>query len=380
MRHRCYKCYRPESLCFCEAIPRIVNRTSVLILQHIGERSHAFNTARIVQQALGNCQLIVGHNQQLGLHQLPIGPKSGLLYPAADAPTLGDLSPTERPEQLIIIDGTWHQAKTIVRDVPQLQKLPCYRLAPASPGQYRIRLEPDAQSLSTLEATVAALRALEPETDGWDQLLAAFNTMVENQLEHLAHHAVARTRKPRQTRHRNLPFTLLQDSQRLVVAYGEATPSRRGNSNFSALPVNWVAQRLGAGDRFSCCLRQDEPLSVTALQHMRLSVDDFDAAVTADNFRERWRQFLRPHDVLIVYHQRTWQLLRQIDAAPECYVVLKSVFGNWQSGIQSMESLLETEGLAIPPRAGQNRADHRLDMAVAMVKHLRAHYAHLPEN
>ena len=39
------------SHCFCEAIPQIDNRTDVLILQHVGERFHPFNTARIVQKS-----------------------------------------------------------------------------------------------------------------------------------------------------------------------------------------------------------------------------------------------------------------------------------------------------------------------------------------
>ncbi len=178
-RQRCYECFRPLSFCFCDAIPQIDNLTDVLILQHVGERFHPFNTARIVKKALRNCQLIVDHNHRLGTHNLPILANAGLLYPGENAPVLSDLSSDERPEQLIIIDGTWHQAKTIVRDVLQLHDLPCYRLAPTSPGQYRIRREPNAHSLSTLEATVGALHALEPSTTGLDQLLDAFDQMAD---------------------------------------------------------------------------------------------------------------------------------------------------------------------------------------------------------
>ncbi len=252
VRQRCYQCFRPMSFCFCESIPQVDNRTDLLILQHVGERSHAFNTARIVQKALRNCHLIAGHNQRLGMHQLPIQANAGLLYPGANAPLLTELSAAERPDQLVIVDGTWHQAKTIVRDVPQLHDLPCFRLTPSSPGQYRIRREPDSQSLSTLEATVAALKALEPETQGLDQLLSAFNEMVENQLGHPASHAVWRRKKTRQTRPRHLPHSLLQNQISLVVAYGEATPGERGRRTANPSPVNWVAQRLGTAERFSC--------------------------------------------------------------------------------------------------------------------------------
>ena len=97
LRERCYQCFRPLSLCFCASIPRIDNRTEVLILQHIGERCHPFNTARIVQKALRRCHLIADHNQRLGMHHLPIHANAGLLYPRADAPSLTELpSPSGR--------------------------------------------------------------------------------------------------------------------------------------------------------------------------------------------------------------------------------------------------------------------------------------------
>lgn len=381
---RCYECFRPISLCFCEAIPRIDNRTDILILQHVGERSHPFNTARIVQQALRRCHLIADHNQRLGTHHLPIQANAGLLYPRANAPCLTELATDRRPAQLVIIDGTWHQAKTIVRDVPQLRDLPCYRLAPSSPGQYRIRLEPDAQSLSTVEATVAALKVLEPDTVGLDQLLTAFDKMVENQLRQAASHAAWRQNNKRQSRPRYLPHTLLQNMElqttglqntgSLVVAYGESTPGRRGQRKANPSPVNWVAQRLDTAERFSCRLRQQPPLSDTALKHMQLSAADFDVAVSPDEFRDRWSRFLRRNDVLIVYHQRTFDLLRHIDASQPRCMVLKSIFGQWQTGLHSLEELLAVEGVALPTAQNRSRAIQRLDMTVALIEHLKTQY------
>lgn len=377
MRQRCYQCFRPLSLCFCEAIPRIDNRTHVLILQHVGERFHPFNTARIVQEALRNCHLITDHNQRLGTHRLPIQANTGLLYPRADAPSLTELSVAQRPDQLVIIDGTWHQAKTIVRDVPQLRDLPCYRLTPTTPGQYRIRREPDAQSLSTLEATAAALQALEPDTAGCEQLLAAFNKMVNNQLAHLASRVVWRQKKTRQSRPRHIPISLLQNADSLVAAYGEATPGVPGQHTANPAPVNWVAQRLGTGERFYCRLHQQQPLSEDALQHMRLTAADFDAAVSQDEFRQRWSHFLRRNDVLVVHHQRTCQLLKHIEASQPRCLVLKSIFGNWHDGLHSLEELMAIEGVPLPTFEDTSRASQRLDMAVAMVEHLRTHYGKL---
>lgn len=377
VQERCFQCFRPMSLCFCEAIPHIDNSTDVLILQHVGERFHPFNTARIVQKALRHCQLIADHNQRLGTHYLPIQDNSGLLFPRANAPSLTELPAADRPSQLVIIDGTWHQAKTIVRDVPQLRDMPCYGLTPSSPGRYRIRREPDAQSLSTLEATVAALQALEPDTVGLDQLLTAFNRMVENQLAHPAGHVAWRQKKKRQSRPRYLPHALLQKTGSLVVAYGESTPGQPGQRTATPSPVNWVAQRLGTAERFSCRLRQQQPLPDAALQHMRLSAADFDAAVSKDEFCDRWSHFLRRNDVLIVYHQRTYQLLRHIEASQPRCLVLKSIFGRWRAGFRSLEELMAVEGVTFPTSEDESRANQRLGMAVALIEHLRTRYGNL---
>ncbi len=371
MQQRCYQCLRPLSLCFCEAIPQIDNRTNVLILQHVGERRHPFNTARIVQKSLRRCHLISDHNPRLASHHLPIQAGAGLLYPLAGAPSLIELPAGELPGQLVIVDGTWHQAKTIVRDVPQLRGLPCYRLSPSSPGQYRIRREPNAHSLSTLEATVAALRTLEPNTAGLDQLLSAFNEMVESQLERSASQARWRQRKRRPTRHRFLPHALLENSNRLVVAYGEATPSRTGQDAATAMPVSWEAQRLGTAERFSCRLQPRQPLSADVLSHMRLSATDFDAALSHADFRQQWSGFLRDNDVLVVYHQRTYNLLRRIEAAQPRCLSLKSIFGKWRRGFRSLEELLQIEGVTPRVCDGNARAIQRLAMAVALVVHLR---------
>ena len=107
-RERCYVCFRPVDKCFCDAIPSIDNKTHILILQHVKERFHPFNTARIVRQALQNSDLIVDQTEKLATASLPFRQNTGVLYPGQEARLLSDVPPEERPEQLVIIDGTWH--------------------------------------------------------------------------------------------------------------------------------------------------------------------------------------------------------------------------------------------------------------------------------
>src|SRR3954470_19195678 len=242
LRERCYDCFRPRVACFCDSIPSIDNQTDVLILQHRRERYHPFNTARIVRKALRNSQLLADHTSNLS-KRLRLKPRAALLYPGPTAQLISDLAPEQRPEQLVIVDGTWHQTKTLIREIPGLQSLPRYRLAPAVPSRYRIRREPSATSLSTVEAAVFALRTLEPETYGFDQLLASFNKMVEDQLAHPGSLNGHRFKQRRSLTFKNIPLALLGDLANIVVAYGEAPAGERGSKRIAGPPISWVAQR-----------------------------------------------------------------------------------------------------------------------------------------
>ena len=246
-RGRCVGCFRPHGDCHCAAIPAIDNRTEVLILQHRRERFHPFNTARMVHRALRNSSLLVDHISGLAA-RLALKPHAGLLYPGPGATLLTDLRPHERPQQLVVIDGTWHHAKTLVRDLAALRDVPRYRLAPVEPSRYRIRREPSALLLSTVEATVAALRALEPETSGFDQLLAAFDGMIDRQLAHPKAANGWRRHAMRRRCVRNIPAALLGGLAHVVVVYGESAAAQRDCIRGSRLPAGRLSDSERASD------------------------------------------------------------------------------------------------------------------------------------
>jgi DTW domain-containing protein YfiP len=343
-----------------------------LILQHGRERFHRFNTARIVQKALRNSQLLVGHPASLAASELPLRPRAGLLYPGPSAKLISDIPPEQRPEQLVILDGTWHHAKTLFRDIPALHALPQYRLAPEAPGRYRIRREPNAFSLSTLEATVAALRALEPTTDGPDRLLAAFETMIDRQLAHPKSPSGWRKNLRRKQSGTNIPRALGGDLANVVVAYGESSPGGRGSGRDLQTPIYWVAQRIGTGEQFRCAVQPDGLLTASLLRHLQLSQRDFTDSLSHDAFRKRWLGFLRPDDTLVVYHPSTLRLLKRVCGNTTKSLVLKSISLNPGRAGGTLEQRLAFEGLTAGPAELPGRAGQRLARAVTLVRHLNA--------
>jgi DTW domain-containing protein len=186
-RPTCYTCLRPTDFCNCRFIhEKIVNKTQLLILQHPHERTHPFGTVRLVRLGLENVEVEVcfkdlQSNKLTGL----ASERAALLYPSPKALVLESLPPGEHPETLIVLDGTWSQAKALYKSNPALAQLRHVRLEPRQLGQYRIRKEPKPHCVSTLEAIVQALQILEPGHAPM-KLLEAFTAMVDQQIEHRA--------------------------------------------------------------------------------------------------------------------------------------------------------------------------------------------------
>lgn len=368
-RQRCYDCYRPAAACFCAAIPTIDNQTEVLILQHRRERFHPFNTARIVHKALTNSRLVIDHIANLA-RRLKLQPRAGLLYPGPAAALLTELAPEERPDQLVVLDGTWHHAKTLLREIPALRQLPRYRLAPESPSRYRIRREPTAASLSTVEATVAALQVLEPQTAGFEQLLAAFDMMVDRQLKHPHFATMPRFREHDQRPYSNLPRALLGDLSSTVVAYGEAPAGQRGRKRTAGPPVYWVAERLATGETFSCLLSPSTPPTDAFLGHMQLRRDNFASAISLPDAKSRWSKFCRPDDTIAVFNPGTAGLLAQLADEDSPGLVLKSIHLPWDNWPAPLDRVIADQQITCGPSRHPGRAGLRLASAVALVRHL----------
>ncbi len=373
---RCWHCFRPHATCFCNEIQPIANRTSVVILQHRRERFHPFNTARIVHQWLQQSELIAGHNTELSqqFDAFPLAKNAGLLFPGEDAQLLTELDPNAHPDQLVIPDGTWHHVKTLMREIPRLQTLPKYRLAPTSPGRYRIRREPNRHALSTLEATVSALQSLEPETVGLNRLTDAFDRMVTSQLEVQKSNSPTpnwRRNERRRSGMPNVPRVLTGDLKNVVVAYGERELVQQDAADPRPAALHWTAFRISDGMSFRCTMQSNSFQNANLRKHLRLPSEEINNAVSQDEFRDRWRQFVSPNDRVVVFHNSTSVLLENMDAKFTTHLVLKSV--NLAEARSIMDRVGETNSLPTELRNG-SRASERLANLVTLVKYLNENY------
>ena len=383
-RQQCIKCFRTPELCYCEAVGWIENQTEILILQHRRERMHPFNTARIVDRTLKKSRLICERNEDLATMKLPISANAGLLYPSKDAELLTEIRPSDRPDQLIILDGTWHHAKTLYRDVAGLRTLPKYRLAPTKPGNYRIRMEPNETSLSTLEAVTAALYQLEPETQNIDALTSAFDCMIEKQLEHPKSVYSGLAVKPKKPPNPNVPKSISNPVGNLVLAYGEATPIdyaevdgwgelNRKRASSTLPPVYWCAHRLGQQgpeSQFTSFLDGGRNLAAKFYDFMDLPKNLFEreeSADSAESFAMKWRDFIRDDDLLLVYNQNALKLLNNCGIETNNFLTVNSVNFDPLKQYPNIESFIKAaEGKLYPPMF-QGRAGRRLATMTSLI-------------
>ncbi len=368
-RTRCYRCFRPSAHCLCAAIPRVENRVPVVILQHPRERTHAFGTARLAELGLGRVEVLVDHLGRLRRDPSPLGPLEGaaLLYPAPGARDVTSLAPSEVPRRLFVIDGTWHHARTLYRDIPALGTLPHLTLPSHLRSGFQIRKQPDIHCLSTIEAVVFALRALEPETPGLEALLVSFDVMQGRQLA--VPHTVGRTRKASRTRaSRAIPRRLVEGYASLVVAYAESAVEHSATGERRLLCC--AAERPFTGERFHRVIRCPA-LSDAHLVHLGLSREELDSGVSAEEFGREWASFLGDGSNLAAWNDSTLDLLCQAAGVPRAGVALKAAYHNLRRFRGSLEEVVRLEALEpgdVP--AGRGRAQARSHNAVQLAKFL----------
>jgi DTW domain-containing protein YfiP len=155
----------------------------VLILQHPRERRVAIGTGRMTHLALPNSELHAGIVFEEHARVRALAAEGALLFPGGAARAPHELR-DEHPRVLVVLDGTWSQARSLYRLNPFLHELPRIGFTPPTPSGYRIRREPRPDCWSTIEAVAHTLGELEANRARFAPLLGPFHDLVAMQLAH----------------------------------------------------------------------------------------------------------------------------------------------------------------------------------------------------
>jgi DTW domain-containing protein YfiP len=202
----CPRCRKPPALCVCEGIAPIDNKVALLILQHPQEQDRELGTAALTALHFKHALLKIGLSWPSLTRILgrPADPqrwavlylgslKAAELAPEREVVVVSKkgnaVDHQERAlreiEGIVLLDGTWSQAKALWWRNAWMLKCKRVVLAPRQPSRYgRLRREPRRDGLSTIEAAAMLLARLEDRPEiavalhaSFERLLARYRTL-----------------------------------------------------------------------------------------------------------------------------------------------------------------------------------------------------------
>ena len=128
------------------------------LLTHFKELEKPSNTGKLVVDVLGSAAEQIRWERLTPPASLVRAIEAGgvaLLYPGTADEPAGDLTGIEH---IILIDGTWHEARHIHQRSPYLQQIRRICLRPATKSIYNLRKNQKASGLCTAECVMEILR------------------------------------------------------------------------------------------------------------------------------------------------------------------------------------------------------------------------------
>ena len=197
----CPHCQKPLPLCICDSVTPLQSRIALLILQHPQEQDRALGTARLTAAHFADAAVRVGLSwpslaKALG-RPVENAARWAVLYlgsaRASELAAEGEIvalnrkgqvadnqrATLSRIEGVVLLDGTWSQAKALWWRNPWMLKCQRVILNPQRPSAYgKLRREPRSDGLSTIEAAATILAGLEKRPDIAATLHASFERML----------------------------------------------------------------------------------------------------------------------------------------------------------------------------------------------------------
>ncbi|XP_041315040.1 tRNA-uridine aminocarboxypropyltransferase 2 [Pyrgilauda ruficollis] len=190
---------RPQKVCLCPFLPvhPLKVSTCLYIIQHPAEESRVLRTVPLLAACLppDKCKILVGRrfneDRYPELASVCRNPNTLILYPGAEATNLEEVVVSSSPSVMIIIDGTWSQAKDIFYKNSLFRLPKQVQLKPSISSQYVIRTQPTNTCLSTLECAAVALSIMEKNKSIQETILHPLQALCSFQLQHGAqiHHS-----------------------------------------------------------------------------------------------------------------------------------------------------------------------------------------------
>lgn len=202
-RQQCAECERPVTTCWCQALPDPLISLSpkiarVIIFQHPKESRRPHQTAKMAAMGLANrkCQIHTRTKIKPDDPVLAEASASSSVYVMFPNPKSTDvkelaMAQLKQPVTIILLDGTWDEAKKLLERSPVLHQFPSLHLDLLSnaggcweKSAFVIKTQPNPQCMSTVETVAHTLAVLEGDQSIVTRMIHPLNTLCQIQLNH----------------------------------------------------------------------------------------------------------------------------------------------------------------------------------------------------
>ncbi|WP_288988129.1 DTW domain-containing protein [uncultured Pseudoalteromonas sp.] len=174
---RCEQCLIAKHYCICEGAEYASCNAAICLLMYHNESFKPSNTGRLIAE-------IVPDNYAFRWDRTSPDPallallnndkyQPFVIFPAEDVETDRVVTQVEpvagKTPLFIFLDGTWREAKKMIRKSPYLDNLPVLSITAQKLSDYRLRVAPHAHQLGTAEVAIMVL-ALAGEVDASTKL------------------------------------------------------------------------------------------------------------------------------------------------------------------------------------------------------------------
>ncbi len=188
---RCERCLLGQLNCICRWRAEVCMGMDVVIVMHREEVFKPTNTGRLIEDTLPHNSFVFEWSRTRPspalLHLLDSADRRVVvLYPAGEeglqvTPEQVSAPGDEKRLTLVVLDGTWRQARRMFHLSPWLNRHPRLQLQDVQPGAYAVRAAPRDQQLATAEAVAAAMAQC-GETAAAELLAAYFSVFNQHYL------------------------------------------------------------------------------------------------------------------------------------------------------------------------------------------------------
>nr|WP_247664834.1 DTW domain-containing protein [Pseudoalteromonas sp. MMG010] len=174
---RCERCLIAKHYCICEGVEQASSDAAVCLLMYHNESFKPSNTGRLIAEIVPDNYAFRWDRTEPDEQLLALiaDPRYQpfVIFPAEDVEPGRAVAVVDKIEGkkplFIFLDGTWREAKKMIRKSPYLDNIPVLSITADKLSDYRLRIAPHAHQLGTAEVAIMVL-ALAGEHDAAEKL------------------------------------------------------------------------------------------------------------------------------------------------------------------------------------------------------------------